>query len=220
MNKMLYYIDKLQAHPSICDFPGSHASMKHVVDMIPPGKYNKILNIGAANGLETKILKDFGYSPVGMVRGADNMAWATTHYPDIEFLDGDMHDLPFRKNTFDAIYTNQVFEHSYAPYIFLLECWCVLREGGLFYIEIPIFEERYTKNDPDSLFANHVSHHHPSLFPSSVNRQLFEKAGFEIVCEKNVSTTVVLRKLSIDALHSDVQGAVNARDRAMFGTGR
>lgn len=216
-NKFLFYVDALQAHYGVCHDSNTVENMRHIVSRIPPEKYNNILDIGVANGLETKILKDFGYSPIGVIRGHDNKQWALEHYPDVKFVDCDMHDLPFASNTFDAIYTNQVYEHTFAPFIFLLECWCVLKEGGLFYICIPGFTERHTKNDPNTMESFWISHHHPSLFPDNVNKQLFEKAGFEIVEEVLSSGVYLLKKSQISALHPDIQSTVKRRSEVFRG---
>jgi len=216
-NKLNFYGDLLQASPSISIDGNSPDVMRHIINKIPPDKYNKILDIGVANGYETQILKDFGYSPVGIIRGRANVEWAVKNYPGITFIDCDMHDLPFLGDSFDAIYTNQVYEHAFAPFIFLLECWSVLRVGGILFVCIPCFEERHTKNSPGTMEAQWISHHHPSLFPGAVNRQMFEKTGFEIMLETPNSDMFLLKKLPGEYLHPDVLTAVKKRNRIASG---
>ena len=168
INKLEFYCNILQSSPDLCVDGNIPDNMKHIVDKIPTDKYNKILDIGVANGLEAKILKDLGYSPIGIIRGRTNIEWAIKNCPGIMFIDCDMHDLPFTEDSFDAIYCNQVFEHTFSPFLFLLECWCVLREGGLFYLSIPDFKEKHEKNDPKTIYSSWISHHHPSLDRKSV----------------------------------------------------
>ena len=219
VNKLELYCNILQSSASLCSDVNSPDNMRHIVDKIPPDKYNKILDIGVANGLETKILKDFGYSPVGIIRGGANIDWALKNFPGITFIDCDMHDLPFIEDSFDAIYCNQVFEHTFSPFIFLLECWCVLREGGLFYMSIPNFEEKHTKNDPSTIYSSWISHHHPSLFPDNVNVQMFDKTGFELLSSIPSGGSFLLKKLPKSALHSSVQRAIKRRNVLASGKG-
>jgi len=204
IDKWNFYVKGMQLHQSVCSSTCSIESMGHIASLIDPKKFNKILDIGVGEGKETSILKELGYSPTGIITGEANKAWASEHYPGIEFIDCDMHDLPFPKDSFDAIYTNQVFEHAYAPFIFLLECYSVLRRGGLFYICTPKFEERLTPNNPDTLDAQWISHHHPSVFPANVYRQLFEKTGFNVLMQNDNETSFLLEKGPESNLHQDI----------------
>jgi len=210
-SKWKYYVEGMQMHQSVCCSTCTVESMKFITDLIPPDKYNKMLDIGVGEGKETSILKELGYNPTGIITGEDNKRWAAEHYPGIEYIPCDMHDLPFDKNTFDAIYTNQVFEHAYAPFIFLLECYSVLRPGGLMYVCTPRFEQRTTPNNPGTIDAQWISHHHPSVFPSNVYRQLFEKTGFNVIMEDENVTSFLLEKGPISNLHHDLINLLSRR---------
>jgi ubiquinone/menaquinone biosynthesis C-methylase UbiE len=186
--------------------------MRFLTELINPKVYKKILNLGAGEGRETFVLKQLGYDPVGNVRGAINLEYAKKNFPGIEFLDFDMHDIPFRSNAFDAIYMDQVFEHCYAPFFVLLEMYCVLKVGGMLYIKVPKFMEKTTPNDPSTIESCWISHHHPNVMPNSVLKQMFDKTGFKVIHENPDSVMFVLKKLSDSALHSDVANVLRSRD--------
>ena len=206
------YVKGMQMHHSVCSSTQSIDTIRFITEMIPPEKYNKILDIGVGEGLETELLRQLGYTPTGIITGEDNKIWARDHYKDIEFVDCDMHDLPFKSGTFDAIYTNQVFEHAYAPFIFLLECFCVLKRGGLMYVCTPRFEERHSNNEPNDISAQYISHHHPSVLSPNTYRQMFEKTGFMVIRQDDASSTFLLQRGHEAFLHGDVQGIIKQRD--------
>jgi SAM-dependent methyltransferase len=205
------YIGTMQGHGGLCKTHYTVESMSFITGLIPTCTHRRVLDIGVAEGLETSILKKLGYDPTGIIVGSENKQWAKDNYPDIEFIECDMHDLPFKSGTFDAVYMNQVFEHAFAPFILMLEIYCVLRDGGLCFIEVPRFDERHTKNNPDTMDAPWVSHHHPSVMPSNVMIQIFEKTGFEISYKSEEGYRFLLKKMPLSAIHGDVRAAVIRR---------
>lgn len=212
VNKWNAYMDNLQGHGNRCQSTKTIETLKCLLSIMPPDKYHNVLNIGAGEGLETKFLKDLGYNPIGIVRGTDNLKWARDNYKGITFIDCDMHDLPFGEGSFDAVYTDQVFEHSFAPFIVLLEIFSILRDGGLFYLTMPKFEERHTPNNPNTIEAKWISHHHPSMLSPNVFTQMFEKTGFEVIDKNEEIMYFLLKKKGLNCLHSDVQRAVRQRN--------
>ena len=205
-------MQELQGHPTPCQTNKNEEAESFIKELIPPDKFKTILNIGAGEGMESNFLKNYGYDVTAIVRGKINTDIATSRYPGIKFVDCDMHCLPFICESFDAIYMDQVLEHAYAPYIFLLECWCVLKIGGRLFTRHPSFIERTHVNDPNDLDARYISHHHPGLFPPNVYRQLFEKAGFRIIIDKGNDGVFLLEKCTESALHGDVVRALYKRD--------
>lgn len=218
--KWQMYLDTLQGHPSVCSSSHTVEKMKFIVDFIPPKVFPKMLDIGAGEGLETKVLADLGYDVVGIIRGKVNIEFAKTHFPEITFVECDMHDLPFPSNSFDSAYLNQVFEHAYAPFIMLLELYCVLREGGRVWVAMPHFKE---KNDPSANpDINLITHHHPNIICENLLSQMFEKTGFKVLYRGSVygnsyfDNVYLLEKQPLSVLHSDVQTAIRKR-KELFG---
>jgi len=61
----------------------------------------------------------------------------------------DAHNLPFRDNSIDEIFSGHVIEHLEDPLKFLKECRRVLRRGGMVTIVTPNFLSKNAYLDPD-----------------------------------------------------------------------
>lgn len=211
--KWNFYVSGMQAHPSRCNSADAIDGVNYVKSFMSPETHPKLLNIGVGEGMESYLFKKMGYDVTGIIWGEPNVKYAMEHYKDIRFVNCDMHDLPFPSNSFDAAYMNEVFEHAYAPYIFLLELYCVLKEGGICYIHGPHYDDRLTPNNPSTIEAQWISHHHPSILPKNVYKQLFEKTGFELIHGDDNGSVFVIKKLSSDHLHQDVSNLLAGRDK-------
>lgn len=213
------YMDTLQGHPSVCQTGHTPESIKSTIEYIPPDKFPRLLDIGVGEGYETKLLRDLGYDVIGIIMGQINLEFAYEHYPDITFVEDDMHDLPFPSESFDAVYMNHTFEHSYAPFIFLLELYCVLKLHGRVLIIIPSFKEI---TDPTIGNEGRLSHHHPNVLCYNLFKQMFESAGFKIIRSTKIDNIpyfdnpYLLEKQDLSYLHSDVQTVIRRR-RDIFG---
>lgn len=140
-----------------------------LVDVVCPEASGKdVLVLGTGTGREMKALREFGANRVeGVTLGKRNQKFANEvvgEYPVV----CDLHMLPWGVEEFDMVAAFQVFEHTYAPVIFLLEVNRVLRTGGSLYMETP-----------DSRTNSADSWLHHTICPTP--RQMFAllmKAGF------------------------------------------
>ena len=72
----------------------------------------------------------------------------TAHAPEaqtarsqgIDAVCGDIHDMPYPTASMGLVFQSNVMEHVFAPYIALMECRRVSKEGGVGYFAIPEFE--------------------------------------------------------------------------------
>jgi ubiquinone/menaquinone biosynthesis C-methylase UbiE len=200
-SKWDFYLSVMQEHPQRCNSAVTEKDLLFLRGLINPLTHPKLLDIGVGEGKEASVLQGMGYDVTGIIWGETNLTFALENYKDVKFINCDMHDLPFDSETFDAVYMNEVFEHSYAPFIFLIEIYSVLKKDGLCYIHGPKFDDRNVPNEPDSINSNWISHHHPSIFPKNVYKQLFEKTGFEIIMQDAEGSTFLLKKLPNMRLH-------------------
>lgn len=221
-NKWKMYLDTLQGHPSVCSSSHNVESMEFIKEYIPPKQFPKLLNIGAGEGLETYVLSQLGYDVTGIIHGDINLEYAIKNYlknPYIKFIKCDMHDLPFSSNIYDAVYMNQTFEHAYAPYIFLIELYSILKEKGRIWTAMPEFKEL---NDPTRGESNTLNHHHPNIICYNLLKQMFESTGFKIIYLKQIKDNpyfdnpYLLEKQPLSTLHSDVKTAILKR-KEIFG---
>lgn len=102
----------------------------------------KILDIGSADGVFTKIIAD--KSGAKEVIGIDvlqsSVDWANKHWKDderLKFKLGDAHKLRFNPNTFDAVFAFEVLEHVADPKKVLIEIKRVLKKGGYAVFLVP-----------------------------------------------------------------------------------
>lgn len=207
------YIDTLQGHPTQCRSGHTIESLKFITELIPPDKFPVMLNIGAGEGLETKILHDLGYTSIGIINGETNSKFAKQNYGNMKilFVKHDMHDLPFKSESINAVYMNHTFEHSYAPFIFLIELYCVLKPNGRMWIAMPDFKEI---TDQTISGESKISHHHPNILCTNLFSQFFQTTGFKILQSNNNS--YLLEKQDLKFVHSDVKTVILKR-KEMFG---
>lgn len=141
---------------------------------IPPPL--KILELGLGEGiLEFRMLKDRGYD----VTGVTIRPWQAQA---ISPADGrvycmDMHDLKFKPESFEAIFSAVTLEHSYAPWMVALESWIVLKPSGILFFIVP---------RPDQY---HVVTH-PCLLTCDQWSSILRYAGFEVLIAENYTFDV------------------------------
>lgn len=223
MNKDLwdFYMDNLQGHPGRCVTPDA-LSVDVMSDQISKyftDKNGRVLVVGCADGREVHLLNELGYRLVmGVTLGKLNVAAAQKDYPKAIVLNQDMHDFTtFPVEVFDYVYSNQTFEHSFAPFLFCLELWAVMKPGGLAYISYPSHCEEGRSGLTDPMTAI-MSHHHPNMLRPNDTELLFKLTGFSVL-DKNLNggnDVFVMKKLPIDELiekgvHSDVVNTLMKR---------
>lgn len=147
----------------------------------PPEQYPRILDVGAGSGAETHILQKKGYTVTGITYGKDNVAYAKEHF-GIDLIEMDMHSLDFPDASFDGAFTVQTFEHTFAPWLFVIELRRVLRDGGIVFIDVP---------DPDDDAQLRTIWHTSVLYPNQL-KALFWKAGFNEVADRTQKHRVQL----------------------------
>lgn len=153
---------------------------------VPPDKYQTILNVGAGSGVETNMLIEAGYEPVGITYGKDNLEIAKERY-NIILVEMDMHSLELPANLFDGIFSVQTFEHAFSPWLHILEMRRVLKDGGRILIDVP---------DARDYVMQETIWHTSVLYPDQI-RALFTKAGFNEVTDLSVKhrTTFIFEKI-------------------------
>ncbi|GCE07460.1 methyltransferase domain-containing protein [Dictyobacter aurantiacus] len=112
---------------------------------ITPGQ--RILDAGCGTGEDTRALARLT-GPGGQVTGLDfsqtmldNAKLRTGELSlPINFMQGDLHQLPFADNTFDRCYSDKTFQHLPQPELALSELIRVIRPGGRLVIVDPDHE--------------------------------------------------------------------------------
>ncbi len=102
----------------------------------------KILDIGSADGMFTKVILDKSHAKkiVGIDVLKSSVDWANNHwkkYKQLKFQVGDAHKLDFAPNTFDAVFALEVLEHVFEPQKVFVEIRRILKKGGYAVFLVP-----------------------------------------------------------------------------------
>jgi len=114
---------------------------RQVGRLITPVK-GKVLDIGSADGMFTKIISDktMAKEVVGIDVLENSVKWANKHWEaqkNMSFELGNAHNLHLRGGTFDAVFALEVMEHVSRPDMALSEIRRVLKKGGYCVILVP-----------------------------------------------------------------------------------
>ena len=107
--------------------------------MLPDLKNKKILMLGCGTGEESKLLETFGASSkqlIGIDLSNKSIEIAKNTYPDIEFVVGDMNNLPFENECFDFVYSSLAIHYNATPEKTYKEVYRVLKPDGLFLFSV------------------------------------------------------------------------------------
>lgn len=153
----------------------------------------KVLDIGANDGTFSKIILDkseaSGLIGIDVVR--KTVDWANKHWKaggKMKFRVADAHNLPFKSNTFDAVFALEMLEHVFDPLKVLTEAKRVLKKGGygVFLVpsDSPLFKTVWylwlTFYPRGGIWKNtHIQTYKQSFLPKIVR-----KAGFKIEVDK------------------------------------
>ncbi len=97
-----------------------------------------VLFLGTGTGREVHAATVQGYEAHGTTLGKENLPFAKWKFDlDLQYVDNCT--MPYGDKTLDAVAGFQIFEHCHAPYMFLIECCRVLKEGSTLILEWPPF---------------------------------------------------------------------------------
>ncbi|MFH0919394.1 MAG: class I SAM-dependent methyltransferase [Fibrobacterota bacterium] len=106
-----------------------------------PDKSWKILEAGCGNGRVVKYLHHLGYRRIcGIEVSQETVQWINNHSPELQITAADILQMPFEKESFDAILSFGVIEHFPAgPKAPLAALRNALKENGLAVITVPSY---------------------------------------------------------------------------------
>ncbi len=92
----------------------------------------RVADLGCGSGVFTALLRDAGYRACGLDLSPRLIDLARAKYPGIEFLVGDVEQLPFEPGSLDGILLSGLVHHLPDPSCCAAEAHRVLRGGGRF----------------------------------------------------------------------------------------
>jgi len=131
---------------------------------------NKILDIGCGQGVALELFSTYGFFPVGIAIGNDDLE--ICRKKGFEVYEMDQSFLDFADAHFDFIWCRHCLEHSIFPYFTLSELFRVLKSTGCLYVEVPA---------PDTSCRHQTNRNHYSVLGKSTWRELITRSGFRLL---------------------------------------
>ena len=122
-------------------------SHKYVLEIFSRHKFDKILDVGCADGHFSIVLKEVSDAKevCGIEISEKGVESAKRNGVKAFQLDIDKEDFPFEDNYFDAIFAGEVIEHLFDPDHFLDEVYRTLKDNGLCAITTPNLASIYNR---------------------------------------------------------------------------
>ena len=104
----------------------------------------KVLDVGCGEGITLSEFRKKGIFSVGLTLHKNDAVKVLVNSSNLnKVVVGDLHELPFKDDSFDGIYSKDSFEHSFAPFIASKEFSRVLKNKGKLVLVLP--EENWLK---------------------------------------------------------------------------
>ncbi len=143
-----------------------------------------ILDLGCGNGSFSNLLNDIGYNVVGIEQSESGIKIAKQNYPDCQFINASIYDLPYDelKFGFDVVTSVEVIEHLFDPKQLIRAAKQCIKPGGTIILTTPY--HGYLKNLVLALSGNMDKHFttlwdggHIKFFSVPSLTELLEKEG-------------------------------------------
>lgn len=114
----------------------SPATNERVADIVlrlsglPKGA--RIADLGCGSGVFSEVLQRRGYTCTGIDLSPNSVRMARKKYPGIEFIEGDIENLPFNDASFDGVFFGGVLHHFRDRSRCATEAGRILKPGGKF----------------------------------------------------------------------------------------
>jgi 2-polyprenyl-3-methyl-5-hydroxy-6-metoxy-1,4-benzoquinol methylase len=123
--------------------------IRPLISMLPkPSQQRRVrvLDLGCGNGSLTNLLRERGYEIVGVEESMSGVDIAQKNFPNCEFIQGSIYDLPrsVTNSSFDAVISVEVIEHLYYPKELVRAAGKCLRPDGKLILTTPY--HGYLKN--------------------------------------------------------------------------
>lgn len=157
--------------------------IKACVDLSNWQTGTQVIDCGCGSGVFTKLLKDFGFVAVGLDLSEGLISLAGKLYPGIDFMVGDVEQLPFESNSLDGILLSGIIHHLPDSSKCAREIYRVLKPGGTFVAFDPNRRNPFMwlYRDWDSPFYSQegVTENERPIIAKTVART-FSEAGFSV----------------------------------------
>jgi 2-polyprenyl-3-methyl-5-hydroxy-6-metoxy-1,4-benzoquinol methylase len=118
----------------------------------------RVLDLGCGNGSLTNLIAQQGYEIVGVEESESGIAFARSSFPDCQFIQGSIYNLPYAKlgKSFYIVISGEVIEHLFYPRELVRSAKKCLKPNGYLVITTPY--HGYFKNLLLALFGKMDKH--------------------------------------------------------------
>ena len=140
----------------------------------------KVLDMGCASGIQSKILSSDGFEMTGMDLSPRMIKEAEKRLPEANFIVGDITQMPFKDNSFDAVLAKDCIFHMPKDLVpdVLNSVHKILRKGGYFYLAVKKGEGEKEK---EQIKYGKKIRRFIAYFKEKEITDLLKKSGFEII---------------------------------------
>jgi ubiquinone/menaquinone biosynthesis C-methylase UbiE len=92
----------------------------------------RVADLGCGSGVFTELLRQAGFSSVGLDISPKLIALGRSKYPGLELIEGDAENLPFESESLDGVLLSGLVHHFPDPRSVAAEVHRVLKQGGRF----------------------------------------------------------------------------------------
>ncbi len=144
-------------------------------------KGDMVLDLGCGNGRFYEYLKHAQY--VGVDPSVELIKICKNNYPEADFIVASGHELPFKNNLFDKIFSIAVLHHIPSDKLrkdFLLEAKRVLKHDGIFILTVWNLKQK-AKGEKDVFLPWYGKETYFYCFNLEELIQLVKECGFQII---------------------------------------
>lgn len=134
-NQEIAFFDKYANNEGEYNVFTDQSNQKIVQNCIEFGGFKpdmQIVDLGCGAGIFTKILHELGFQVVGLDISSGLIKVAQGQFPQIEFVVGDVEELPFESQSLDGIFLSGILHHLPDPSKCAQEVYRVLKAPGIF----------------------------------------------------------------------------------------
>ncbi|EJR55595.1 hypothetical protein IIM_00687 [Bacillus cereus VD107] len=148
----------------------AHISWREAINNIVDVQNKRIIDIGCGGGIYTKELALMGATNVIGLDFSKEILQAAkencSSFPNISFIHGDAHNIPFPDETFDIVISRAVIHHLQDIPTFLSEASRILKKDGLLILQDRTIEDCIIPGSPE-----HIRGYFFSVFPKLIETE-------------------------------------------------
>lgn len=143
----------------------------------------RILDVGCGHGSALELFHEKGFRPVGITINREDFLACRGKGFEVHQMDQTF--LEFSDEEFDFVWCRHCLEHSFSPYLTLLELSRVTKHKGYMYIEVPA---------PDTASHHEANRNHYSVLGKSMWTELIKRSGFDLLDSSSITIDLKIGK--------------------------